>query len=124
VLRLNGYSTAQFGKCHEVPMWQTNPVEFDYTEAGTLGGPAAVTLYVDGEQAAAGPLARTTPLVFSYDETTDVGRDSGSAVSADYGAAGNEFTGTINWVQLEKGQADNRHVVSPEDRWRVAMARQ
>src|SRR5476649_2300647 len=22
-LKLNGYSTAQFGKCHEVPVWQT-----------------------------------------------------------------------------------------------------
>ncbi|MEI7989405.1 MAG: arylsulfatase, partial [Chloroflexota bacterium] len=25
-LKLNGYSTAQFGKCHEVPTWQTGPV--------------------------------------------------------------------------------------------------
>src|SRR5437667_9536951 len=25
-LKLNGYSTAQFGKCHEVPVWQTSPV--------------------------------------------------------------------------------------------------
>src|SRR5438045_930718 len=25
-LRLNGYSTAQFGKCHEVPVWQTSPM--------------------------------------------------------------------------------------------------
>ncbi|MER2221349.1 MAG: arylsulfatase, partial [Rhodococcus sp. (in: high G+C Gram-positive bacteria)] len=25
-LKLNGYSTAQFGKCHEVPPWQTSPV--------------------------------------------------------------------------------------------------
>jgi arylsulfatase len=24
-LKLNGYSTAQFGKCHEVPPWQVNP---------------------------------------------------------------------------------------------------
>ena len=26
VLRLNGYSTAQFGKCHEVPTWETSPM--------------------------------------------------------------------------------------------------
>ena len=26
VLKLNGYSTAQFGKCHEVPVWQTSPM--------------------------------------------------------------------------------------------------
>src|ERR1700754_4233615 len=25
-LRLNGYSTAQFGKCHEVPVWQSSPM--------------------------------------------------------------------------------------------------
>jgi arylsulfatase len=23
-LKLNGYATAQFGKCHEVPLWQTS----------------------------------------------------------------------------------------------------
>ncbi|MFM9107696.1 MAG: sulfatase-like hydrolase/transferase [Chloroflexota bacterium] len=26
ILRDNGYSTAQFGKCHEVPVWQTSPM--------------------------------------------------------------------------------------------------
>jgi arylsulfatase A-like enzyme len=25
ILKLNGYSTAQFGKCHEVPAWEQNP---------------------------------------------------------------------------------------------------
>lgn len=25
-LKLNGYSTAQFGKCHEVPVWHTSPM--------------------------------------------------------------------------------------------------
>jgi arylsulfatase len=25
VLRLNGYSTAHFGKCHEVPLWELSP---------------------------------------------------------------------------------------------------
>jgi len=25
-LRLNGYSTGQFGKCHEVPVWETSPM--------------------------------------------------------------------------------------------------
>jgi arylsulfatase len=30
-LRLNGYSTAQFGKCHEVPVWETSPMgPFDH----------------------------------------------------------------------------------------------
>ena len=26
ILKLNGYSTAQFGKCHEVPAWEVSPV--------------------------------------------------------------------------------------------------
>lgn len=26
ILRENGYSTAQFGKCHEVPVWETSPM--------------------------------------------------------------------------------------------------
>ena len=26
ILKLNGYSTAQFGKCHEIPVWETSPV--------------------------------------------------------------------------------------------------
>ena len=25
-MKLNGYSTAQFGKCHEVPVWETSPM--------------------------------------------------------------------------------------------------
>src|SRR6185295_18058492 len=25
-LKLNGYSTSQFGKCHEVPVWETSPM--------------------------------------------------------------------------------------------------
>ena len=27
ILRLNGYSTAQFGKCHEVPVWEASPLD-------------------------------------------------------------------------------------------------
>ena len=37
-LRLNGYSTAQFGKCHEVPVWQTSPMgPFDAWPTGGGG---------------------------------------------------------------------------------------
>jgi arylsulfatase A-like enzyme len=35
-LRLNGYSTAQFGKCHEVPVWQASPMgPFDAWPTGS-----------------------------------------------------------------------------------------
>jgi arylsulfatase len=37
-LKLNGYSTAQFGKCHEVPVWQTSPIgSFDAWPSGGGG---------------------------------------------------------------------------------------
>ena len=37
-LKLNGYSTAQFGKCHEVPVWQTSPMgPFDAWPSGGGG---------------------------------------------------------------------------------------
>jgi arylsulfatase A-like enzyme len=34
-LKLNGYATAQFGKCHEVPVWETSPIgPFDQWPTG------------------------------------------------------------------------------------------
>ena len=37
-LKLNGYCTAQFGKCHEVPVWQTSPLgPFDNWPSGGGG---------------------------------------------------------------------------------------
>ena len=37
-LKLNGYPTAQFGKCHEVPVWQTSPAgPFDGWPSGGGG---------------------------------------------------------------------------------------
>jgi arylsulfatase len=37
-LKLNGYATAQFGKCHEVPVWQTSPAgPFDAWPTGGGG---------------------------------------------------------------------------------------
>ena len=37
-LKLNGYSTGQFGKCHEVPVWETSPMgPFDAWPSGGGG---------------------------------------------------------------------------------------
>jgi hypothetical protein len=35
-----------------------------------------------------------------------------------------KFNGKIHWVQLDAGVDDHDHFVDPEERWRVAMARQ
>ena len=35
-MKLNGYSTAQLGKCHEVPVWETSPMgPFDQWPLGS-----------------------------------------------------------------------------------------
>ena len=65
-------------------------------------------------------------MLFSADETTDVGRDSATPVSDDYGPRDSEFTGKVRWVQLDIDEAaeDLDHVISPEERLQIAMARQ
>ena len=90
------------------------------------GRGGTVTVKVDGQTVAEGRLERTVPLVFSLDETCDVGHDSGSAVSDDYTPGDSEFTGTVESVLFEiaEGATDFSHLVDPQLRLSVALARQ
>lgn len=97
--------------------------EFEY-DGGGLGKGGTVTLYVDGKKCGEGRVEVTVPLMFSADETCDVGMESGTPVSADYSARGNEFSGTVEWIQLDIGKVDDDHFVSAEERYRIAMVRQ
>jgi hypothetical protein len=65
-------------------------------------------------------------MLFSGDETTDVGSDSATPVSDDYGPRDSEFTGTVRWVQIDLGDdaGDVDHLITADERLRVAMARQ
>jgi arylsulfatase len=63
-------------------------------------------------------------MVFSADETTDVGYESASPVAEDYSMESSVFNGKINWIQLDIGVEDFDHFISPEERLRLAMARQ
>jgi arylsulfatase A-like enzyme len=100
-------------------------MELDY-DGGGLGKGAAVTLYIDGDEVGEGRLPATVPLIFSGDETTDLGQDTASPVSDDYTSEESMFSGTVSWVQLDVGEdaEDLDHLISPEERLRVAMARQ
>jgi arylsulfatase len=62
--------------------------------------------------------------MFTFDETTDVGADTGAPVTDDYPARGNRFTGTVKWVQLDLGDDHHSHLIPPEHHLRVAMTRQ
>jgi arylsulfatase len=99
--------------------------EFAYDGGGLAKG-GTVTLFVDGEQVGEGRVDATVPMVFSADETTDVGADTATPVSDDYGPKDSAFTGRIEWVQIDLGEdaEDADHLISPEERYRVAMARQ
>jgi arylsulfatase len=100
-------------------------MELDY-DGGGLGKGAAVTLYIDGDEVGEGRLPATVPLIFSGDETTDLGQDTASPVSDDYTSEESTFSGTVRWVQLDVGEdaEDLDHLITPEERLRVAMARQ
>jgi arylsulfatase len=100
-------------------------MEFAY-DGGGLGKGGTVSLYVDGEKTGEGRVEATVPLAYSADETCDVGSDTASPVSDDYTPEGSRFTGAINWVQLDIAEAaeDVDHLIAPEERLRIAMARQ
>jgi hypothetical protein len=100
-------------------------MEFAYDGGGLAKG-GDVTLYLDGGNVGEGRVEATVPLIFSADETADVGHDTASPVSDDYEGESSVFNGTVNWVQIDLGEDadDADHLITPEERLRVAMARQ
>ena len=117
---------------HEFPTEATAPIpqgkhqvrmEFAYDGGGLAKG-GNVTLYYDGQSVGTGRVEMTQPMIFSADETTDIGYESGTPVSPDYTVQSSKFTGKIRWVQLDVGKDDHDHLIDPEERMRIAMARQ
>jgi arylsulfatase len=98
-------------------------MEFAYDGGGLAKG-GDVSLFYDGTEVGRGRVEGTQPMVFSADETTDIGYESGTTVSPDYTAQTSKFTGKIHWVQLDVGVDDHDHFIDPEERLRIAMARQ
>jgi len=100
-------------------------LEFAYDGGGLAKG-GTVSLYVDGANTGEGRVDGTVPMIFSGDETCDVGSDTASPVSDDYTAESSRFTGSIDWVQIDIADAaeDVDHLISPDERYKIAMARQ
>jgi hypothetical protein len=100
-------------------------MEFGY-DGGGLGKGGDVRLFLDGEKVGEGRVGATAAMVFSADDTCDVGMEGGAVVSEDYGRRGNEFTGEVSWVQidLDEAAANLDHLITPEQRLQIAMARQ
>ena len=99
-------------------------MEFAYDGGGLAKGGARHPLLRRRPRSATGRVGATQPMVFSADETTDIGYESGTTVTPDYTAKGSRFTGRIHWVQIDLGEDDHDHLIDPDERLRVAMSRQ
>ena len=53
-------------------------------------------------------------MIFSADDTCDVGKEDGALVAEDYPVP-NDFTGEVRWVQIDVGAAadDADHLLTP-----------
>ena len=96
-------------------------MEFAYDGGGLAKG-GAVSLYIDGKPIGDGHINATVPMIYSADETCDVGCDTGTPVSEDYTSHNSRFTGTVHWVQLDIGEDSHDHLITPEELMRVATA--
>jgi arylsulfatase A-like enzyme len=99
-------------------------MEFAYDGPG-LGKGGTASLYVDGEQVGEGTVAATAAMIFSADDTLDVGKEDGALVAEDYPVP-NGFTGEVDWVEIDVGEAaeGEDHMLAADELVRVAMARQ
>ena len=96
----------------------------------TVSAPSSPRLFAKRASGASGlpnnsmstPLGET--MIFSADETTDVGYESGTTVSPDLTPATSRFRGRIDWVQIDVGKDDHDHLIDPDERLKIVMARQ
>jgi arylsulfatase len=78
-------------------------IKYDFAyDGGGLGKGGTGTLFVNGEKVAEGRIGHTQAMIFSADETADVGIDLGTPVVEAVGSeAKSKFTGKINKVIVE-----------------------
>jgi len=98
--------------------------QFDF-DGGAPGAGGDGTLLVAGDVVAEGRIDKTVPFVFSADETMDIGKDTASPVTDEYGSGhDNVFTGRIEWVQIDIQDDDVSHLEDPEQTYHRILARQ
>ncbi len=99
-LGLSQYTIASTGKIPAGPA--TVVLDFKY-DGGGFGKGGVATLSVDGKTVAEGRVEKTQPLVFSADETADVGLDNQTPVVEGIGIGREEtkFTGIIHKITVD-----------------------
>jgi arylsulfatase len=83
-------------------------IKFDFAyDGGGMGKGGTGTLFVNGQKVAEGRIEHTQPMMFSADETADVGIDLGTPVVEAIGSeARSRFTGHIPKVTIEVRDAN------------------
>jgi arylsulfatase len=83
-------------------------IKFDFAyDGGGMGKGGTGTLFVNGQQVAEGRIEHTQGMIFSADETADVGIDLGTPVVEAIGSeARSRFTGRIPKVTIEVRDAN------------------
>jgi arylsulfatase A-like enzyme len=98
-------------------------MEFAYDGGGLAKG-GNVTLYIDGKAVGNGRLDQTIPMVFSADETSDVGIKRGSPMKPDMPTATSGFTGIVDAVVIETSGENTDHLLNREEVLNMIVARQ
>ncbi len=97
-LKLNGYSTAQFGKCHEVPVWETSPIgPFDSWPTGG-GGFEYFYGFIGGEANQWYPTLYEGTVPVEPDKTPEEG----------YHLVDDMTDKAINWIGQQKALAPDK----------------
>lgn len=97
-----GLNSTTISSPEALPKGKTKVV-FDFAyDGGGLGKGGMGTLFIDGRKLAEGRIDRTQAMIFSADETADVGIDDSTPVVAGMGnGAQTRFTGKIEKVTIE-----------------------
>ncbi|HEY2476249.1 MAG TPA: sulfatase-like hydrolase/transferase [Candidatus Cybelea sp.] len=98
-------------------------MEFAYDGGGLARG-GTVTLYIDGKAVGNGRVEQTVPMVFSADETSDVGVKHGSPMTPDMPPEKSEFNGTVLVVVIETTGESLDHMISRDQMLSMIVARQ
>ena len=83
-----------------------------------IGKGGKVTISVNGKSVAEGRVEKTQPLIFSADETADVGLDNQTPVANDIGVGRDDtrFTGNIKKIILERERCEVGSA-APVEQW-------
>ena len=81
--------------------------------AAASGKGGVATIFVNGKPVAQGRVEKTQPMIFSADETADVGVDEAMPVTEDYQKGDNGFTGRIHQVNISVGPVGAGEMTRP-----------